>query len=85
MMLLPLAIILMGTFHSYLFSSLSIKNNVLELYIVAIKEYTHTVIVPFFLISSNLTERTERGERKEKKMIELKVNKQHNKQCGFYK
>jgi uncharacterized membrane protein len=66
MMLLPLAIILMGGSRSYFFPSLSIKNNVLELYIVAIKEYTHTVIYTFFLISSNLTERMERGEKERK-------------------
>jgi uncharacterized membrane protein len=65
-MFLPLAIILMGSSRSYFFPSLSIKNNVLELYIVAIKEYTHTVIYTFFLISSNLAERMERGEKERK-------------------
>jgi hypothetical protein len=67
-MLLPLAIILMGSFRSYFFPSLSIKNNVLELYLYCSDQgiYPHGYRT-FFLISSNLTERMERGakERKE--------------------
>lgn len=83
MMLLLLAIILMGSSRSYFFPSLSIKNNVLELYIVAIKEYTHTVIYTFFVISSNLTERMERGEKERKENDRTKSQhstRQHNKQ-----